>query len=106
MTGRDHSFWNADFMYPFKNTIAISDNMLGTMPIYSIWRLLGFSFETSYQLWWLCICSLNFWCCYYALKKWNFNIVVASMMAWLFAFSIFNLGQLNYMQLLLGFAFH
>lgn len=103
LSGSNKFFWSADFMYPFKNTIAISDNMLGTMPIYSFWRLLGFSFETSYQLWWLSICSLNFWCCYVVSKKWGFNITTASIMAWLFAFSIFNLGQLNYMQTIIRF---
>ncbi len=102
-TGADESFWNAEFMYPFKNTIAISDNMLGTAPIYSVWRLVGFSFETSYQLWWLCVCSLNFWCCYIVFKKWGFNTMTASLAAWMFAFTVFNLGQLNYMQTMIRF---
>lgn len=59
LKGDVDSFWDAGFMYPFKNTIALSDNMLGTLPIYSIWRVLGFSQETTYQLWWISICSLN-----------------------------------------------
>jgi hypothetical protein len=101
--GKESSFWDADFMYPFKNSIALSDNMLGTVPLYSVWRVLGFSFETSYQLWWISICTLNYWCCYIVLKKWGLRPGPAAILSWLFAFSLFNIGQLNYMQMIIRF---
>jgi hypothetical protein len=104
MTGHEASFWNAEFMYPFRNSIALSDNMLGTIPLYSVWRLLGFSAETSYQLWWLCVCTLNYWICYIVLKKWGQKPEAAAILSWLFAFSLFNIGQLNYMQMIVRFA--
>jgi len=103
LTGKVPSFWDAGFMYPFKNTIALSDNMLGTIPFYSIWRIFGFSPESSYQLWWVCICSLNYWCSYYVFRKWFGRSEIALILAWIFAFSIFNLGQLNYMQMIIRF---
>ena len=35
-------FWNSGFMYPEPNIITYSDNLSGTAPIYSIFRLTGF----------------------------------------------------------------
>ncbi|MDD5569996.1 MAG: hypothetical protein PHD97_02460 [Bacteroidales bacterium] len=103
LTGNVQSFWDGEFMYPFKNSIALSDSMLGTLPFYSIWRFLGFSPESSYQLWWICICSLNYWCSYFVFKKWFNRSDVALVLAWIFAFSVFNLGQLNFMQMIVRF---
>jgi hypothetical protein len=103
LRGDDPSFWNADFLYPFKNTIAMSDNMLGTMPIYSAWRFFGFSPESSYQIWWICICALNYWCSYFVFKKWFKRPDIAIVLAWIFAFTTYNIGQLNYMQMIIRF---
>jgi len=97
------SFWDAEFMYPFKNVIAMSDNMLGTMPIYSLWRFLGFSPESSYQLWWVCICALNYWCSFFVFKKWFNRSDIAIILAYIFAFTAYNIGQLNYMQMIIRF---
>ncbi|MBL1278670.1 MAG: hypothetical protein COA33_000220 [Fluviicola sp.] len=101
--GNVNNFWDANFMHPFKNTIAISDNMLGTMPIYSLFRSFGISVETSYQLWWIVICSLNFWSAFFVVKKWFNRWDIAIIVAWVFAFTIFNMGQLNYMQMMIRF---
>ncbi|MCJ8291503.1 MAG: hypothetical protein MJK07_17160 [Flavobacteriales bacterium] len=101
--GNSPSFWNAGFMYPYQDSIAFSDNMLGTMPFYGVWRLFGFNQETSYQLWWMVICSLNYWSAYYVMKRWFNRWDLAIIAAWIFAFTIFNLGQLNYMQMMIRF---
>lgn len=103
LNGKSNSFWTAGFMYPFQNTIALSDNMLGGLPFYVPWRCLGFSPETSYQLWWIVVCALNYWCCYWAIKKLYNNKIIGAVLAWVFAFSIYNLGQLNYMQMIMRF---
>lgn len=103
ISGDVHDFWDAGFMYPFKNTMALSDSMIGTLPFYSAWRFFGFSPESSYQLWWICICALNYWCSYLVFKKWFNRSGVAVVLAWIFAFTIFNLGQLNYMQMIIRF---
>ncbi len=102
-TGGTDSFWSAGFMYPFENTIALSDNMIGTMPFYGVWRMFGISHETSYQLWWIVICSLNYWSAYYVMKRWFNRWDLAIIAAWIFAFTIFNLGQINYMQMMIRF---
>jgi len=103
ITGHADGFWDAAFMYPFKNTIALSDSMLGTLPFYSVWRIAGISPETSYQLWWICICALNYWISYFIFKKWFVRSEIALVLAFIFAFSIFNIGQLNYMQMIVRF---
>jgi len=103
MTGKDSGFWDGGFLYPLKNTVALSDSMLGTVPIYAIWRFVGFSPESSYQLWWICICALNYWISYVVFKKWFKRSDVAVILSWIFAFTIFNIGQLNYMQMIIRF---
>lgn len=103
MSGNTESFWRASFMYPFEHNIAISDNMLGTLPIYSFWRVLGFEQETAYQLWWISLSALNYWVCYFVLNRWFGKRELAIAGAWIFAFTIFNMGQLNYMQMIIRF---
>lgn len=103
MSGTVNDFWNAPFMHPYPNVIAISDNMLGTMPIYSFFRSIGFQRETAYQLWWLMICALNYWSAYFVSKKWTKRNEIAVLVAFIFAFSIFNLGQMEYMQMIIRF---
>lgn len=103
MTGNTDSFWTAHFMHPFPNSIALSDPMIGTQLFYMPWRAAGFGTETSYQLWWLCICALNFWVSYWVFGKLFRNKLLAALLAWVFAFTIFNLGQLSYMQMMVRF---
>lgn len=103
IAGTTPSFWTAGFMYPFENSLALSDNMLGTLPMYAVWRFFGCSQETSYQLWWVTVCALNYWSAYFVLKKWFNRWELAVIGAWIFAFTVFNLGQLNYMQMIIRF---
>lgn len=103
LKGEQASFWSASFMYPYPHTIAISDNMMGTLPIYTLWRSMGFTMETSYQLWWIVIAILNFVSAYWVAKKWSGSTLAAVIIAWIFAFTLFNLAQLNYMQMLIRF---
>lgn len=93
LSGEVESFWNAPFMYPEKNVIAYSDNHLGTIPMYSLFRILNFDRETSFQLWILLQFCLNFICCYYVLMRCSRNIILAGTGAYIFAFSIFILGH-------------
>lgn len=103
ITFESSSFWNADFMYPFENNIAFSDNMLGTMPVYAFYRILHIGPETSFQLWWLTVCSLNYWAAYFVFKRWTNRSDLAIIGALIFAFSVFNIGQLNFLQMSVRF---
>jgi hypothetical protein len=103
LSGKEKSFWAAGFMYPYRHTIALSDNLSGTLPLYAFFRFLGFSAETSYQCWWLAVCSLNYWCCFIVIRCWARNSLLAACGAFIFTFGIFNLSQLNYMQMIIRF---
>jgi len=98
LIGKVEHYWDASFMYPTKNVIAFSDNLLGTMPIYAIFRLLDVDRETSFQLWFLTICVLNYVFCFFALKKWSNSIILSSVGAYIFAFGLFNIGQIYHVQ--------
>src|ERR1700739_3337747 len=69
LTGKTDKYWDAPFMYPYKNVIALSDNLLGTVPVYSFFRMIGYDRETSFQWWFLALFALNFICCFWALNK-------------------------------------
>jgi hypothetical protein len=97
-TGKADNFWDAPFMYPYKNVIALSDNLLGALPLYSFFRTLNLDRESAFQFWILTVFSLNFICCFYALKKWSGNVILSSVGAYIFAFSIYNIGQLGHAQ--------
>ncbi len=103
ISGNVDDFWNAQFMFPFEDSIAFSDNMLGSMPIYSFFRVFGVQPETAFQLWWITVCSLNYWCAYIVLKKWFGRTDLAIAGALIFAFSIFQQGQMNYLQMSVRF---
>jgi hypothetical protein len=97
--GEVKSFWNAGFMYPYPNVIALSDNLLGTLPLYSLFRVF-LDRETSFQLWILALYALNYLCCFWALKKWSNNTLLSAIGAYVYAFSIFNIAQLHHVQVL------
>lgn len=99
ITGKEASYWDAPMMYPEKNTIARSDNLLGTAPIYSLFRSNGFSRESAFQLWLLMLFSLNFWCCFIALREWAGDAVLAACGAFIFAYGIHNQGELPHAQM-------
>jgi hypothetical protein len=99
-SGKISEYWNAPFMYPYKNVIALSDNLLGTLPIYSLFRIIHLDRETSFQFWLLSLFTLNFLCCFAALKKWSGNLILSVTGAYIFAFSIFNIDHLGHAQVL------
>lgn len=105
MTGnRPNGFWNAEFMYPLQNVIAYSDNLLGAMPFYAIFRKFGCDREYSFQLWIMAVMTLNFICAYYALNRWSRNRLLAASGAYIYAFSIILLGNIYNVQTLPRFA--
>lgn len=98
LRGIEPDFWRANFMYPLKDNIAISDSMAGSLPIYALFRFMGIDVEPSYQLWWLCCCILNFWLCFIAFKKIGFNPFLSAIGAYAFAFGINNFNQFVHLQ--------
>ena len=100
VTGKTDDYWNAPFMYPYANALALSDNLLGSAPIYSAFRALGLTREGAFQGWLLALFTLNYWCCLVALRKWAGNTVLAACAAYIFAFGIYNIGHMNNLQVL------
>jgi hypothetical protein len=97
-TGQIHTFWDAPFMYPAKDVITFSDNLLGSAPFYSIFRIIGFDRETSYQWWFLMMFILNFTSCYFFLN-WCFkNKYSAVLGAMVFTFSMALQSQMTHSQ--------
>jgi len=103
VTGHIKEYWDATFLYPTENVIAYSVNLIGSLPFYSIPRILGLDRETSYQVWFLCLFAANYWCCYFALKKWFNSPILAVVGAYIFAFGIFNVGQTTNAQVFVKF---
>jgi hypothetical protein len=110
LTGQVESFWNAPFFYPTMRTMSFSDNHLGTLPIYALFRFLHFDRETSYQLWFLAVFTLNYFSCVWILRKFSINALGTAAGAFVFTFSLPVIAQLGHSQLLprfmIPFAFY
>ena len=102
--GLDKDYWNARFFFPFPQTIAFSDNLLGSSPFYFIFRYLGFSRESAFQGWYVLGFILNYVASAYALLKSKFISLAAAFGAFFFTFGLPLLGQETHPQLLYRFA--
>jgi hypothetical protein len=102
--GKIDSFWNAPFMYPEKSIISYSDNLLGSAPIYSFFRIIGLDTFLSYQMWYIAVTSLNYICAFYFLQFVFKNHWPAVIGAFIFAFSLSLQSQLTHAQTFPRFA--
>ena len=98
LSGKISEYWNAPFMYPYKNVMALSDNLLGTLPIYALFRFFNADVESSYQYWIITLFVLNYWSCYYVLKKLGCHTVVAAGCSFIYGFGLYNHGQIFHIQ--------
>lgn len=96
----DTSFWNAPIFYPASNTVALSDNHLGTFLIYSLFRSLGANRELAFLLWGIVLSILNFTITWLALRKFNVHPIAAIAGAYLFSFGYVVIGQIGHIQLM------
>ena len=62
------SFWDPPIFYPQTNTLAYSDTLLGTAPIYWLPRLFSVRPEISFLLWIGILLSLNYGVFYFWAK--------------------------------------
>ena len=82
-------FWSAPFNYPYTNSIAQADSLIGIAPIYIFLRLFIKNPITSYQITFVLLCILNYSSFYFLLKrKLNFSDLASSLASFVFAFSI------------------
>lgn len=92
------SYWNAPFIYPQESIITFSDNLLGVVPLYALFRMLGFDLFTSFQLWFVVLTVLNYAAAYIFIKWLLRNKYSAVLGAMVFAFSIALFGQISHPQ--------
>lgn len=97
-TGQVPEYWNAPFMFPEQEVVSYSDNLLGTVPFYALFRLFGTDRETAFQLWYLLIVAFNYTAAFLFFKKLLRNDVAAVCGAMIFAFSIALQSQMGHAQ--------
>ncbi|MBJ6751465.1 hypothetical protein JFN91_14700 [Geomonas sp. Red421] len=100
ITGHAASFWNAPFFFPAPQVMTLSDNHLGTLPLYALFRLLNSDRETAYQLWMLTLFALNYTSAAFVLNRLRLSPVATAAGAYVFAFSLPMSAQLGHIQLL------
>lgn len=85
-------------MFPDKEVISYSDNLLGITPFYVLFRVWGTDYLTAFQLLIFLCHVLNFLTCFYALHKLTGNKYAAATGAFIFAFSLALNGIHNHPQ--------
>lgn len=93
------SYWSAPFMYPEENVITISDNLLGMVPVYSFFRMLGAERETAFQCFFIATTCLSFLFSYKFFKFLLKNASAAAIGAFVFAFSLSYLPDYAHAQM-------
>ncbi|MDX1650992.1 MAG: hypothetical protein R3277_00760 [Brumimicrobium sp.] len=104
MTGEVQEYWNASFMYPEAEVISLSDNLIGTAPIYAFYRIIGLDLFTAFQWWTITLVILNYACSF---KLFDFifkNPWIAGIAAFIFTFSLSLASQMNHAQTFPRFA--
>lgn len=98
------SYWNAPYMFPEGNVVTYSDNLLGTFPLFSIFRLFGAGVVTSFTLWFISLTALNYLSSYFFIKWLIKDRFSAAIGAFIFAFSVALLSQAYHAQTFPRFA--
>jgi hypothetical protein len=94
------SLWNPPFFYPMPSVLALSDVMLSFGPLYWIWRILGVPPDTSFQLWMMACCVINYVMAFVLL--WRFlraSLSAAVFGAVFFASASLRITQIGHQQL-------
>ena len=103
LSGQEKEIWNAPFFYPFQSTLAFSDNLFGSVPIYSVFRALSMNREDAFQGWILLSFISNYAAAAFVLNQMRFNALAVSAGAFLFTFGLPLLHQDGHPQLFYRF---
>lgn len=96
--GNYDNYWDGFFMFPDKEVISYSDNLLGITPFYALIRLLETDYLTAFQLLILICHVLNYATAFFVLNKFVNNKYAAATGAFIFAFSLALNGIHNHPQ--------
>lgn len=92
--------WSPPFFFPQRGHLAWSENLVGAMPFYALWRGLGLPEAAAFQLWILLQGALNFAATYLLLRRpFQMSQLAASLGAALFAFGAVRMSQTAHPQL-------
>jgi hypothetical protein len=92
--------WNAPYFFPEKGVLAYAENMLGSMPIYAFFRLIGFEWDTSHQLWILSLGLANYGSTYVLFRRcFGLSGWPSAVGAALFAYAAVRINQTMHYQL-------
>ena len=92
--------FDAPFFFPARNVLAYSETLVGSAPLYWLFRVFGARWDTSFQLWLVSASTLNFATFYLLLvKRLKVSQAAATIGALLFAFGSPRLNQLGHSQL-------
>ena len=98
--GGHESYWDAPFFHPVANAMAYSETMLGTAPVYWLFRALRFPPDTAFPLWQLSVFSLNFTAMWALLRRGaGFRAPASLAGAYVFAFGAPRVNQLFHVQM-------
>jgi len=104
VSGQRHSVWDAPFFYPERRAMAYSDNHLGTLPAYALFRFAGLDRETAFQAWIAAMFLLNFAACRWVLWRIGRSPLGAAAGAFVFTFSMPVAAGFDHPQMLPRFA--
>jgi hypothetical protein len=92
------SLWSPAFFYPFKNALALSDNLFGSAPIYWAFRAV-FAQDVAFQLWTFAILWLCFVTFVKVLRRFRVSPILSAFGGLLFAFGMPRTAQIGHHQL-------
>jgi hypothetical protein len=100
-TFRPLNLWDQPIFFPTTNVAAYSEVLLGSAPIYWLFRALRFGPDTSLQLWMIAILALNFVTMHLFMRNClGFRPLASAVGAFLFAFAGPRVTQMGHQQLL------
>ncbi len=93
------TLWSPPCFYPKKLTLAYSENLLGTAPLY--WLLRVFTTPVlAYAGWMMLVCALTYTSAVWALRRFGLQEMTAAFGAFVFAFGLPRAMQIGHQQLL------
>ncbi|MCU0551238.1 MAG: hypothetical protein MUC48_17975 [Leptolyngbya sp. Prado105] len=93
------SLWTPKFFFPFKNTLAFSENLLGVAPLYWIARVF-FAPDLAYQ-WWTIACTVLCYLCFAIfLRSLRVSHILSALGGFIFGFGLVRISRLFHSQLL------
>src|SRR5438874_1255974 len=93
------TLWSPPCFYPQPDTLAYSENLLGTAPLYWLLRPIAPPL-LAYQLWMLAVTGLTFATAAWMLRRFAASHGLCALGAWLFAFGLPRVVQMGHQQLL------